>query len=282
MSSPNKDNSFRFSIDEAEATLEHPIFMGAKLKVPTEKLAARYFNTTKKDSGLLPPVVRYTSPDFSSFIVERPPTVVRIEFKPAPAWKTEHASETYYIPLPWMVYALKFTSPDLNILEDLYIFGRNEPIFSEDDPLYLTPIPNLYRTGLVCQGHAEFNELLKEFPTSDTNTKINAIINRFWSSGFNMDLDKWINYAIPEYFELNGCEDPYNPTVVLKWWSQREPAEMLEVAYKSPKEDDAGKLFLTLKDVIAYLSTSQEITQIGGGRPLLLYFRSLAMAAIND
>lgn len=282
MSSSSKDNSFRFSIDELEATLEHPTFMGAKLKVPTDKLAARYFNTTKKDSGLLPPVVRYTSPDFTGFIVERPPTTVRIEFKSVVASMTGQ-SIPYYLPLPWMIYALKFNTPELKKLDYMYVFGRNEPIFSEDDKLYFVPIPNIWKNGYACQGKAAFADFLwKLGEGSDTNTAVNGIINHFWQSGFNMDIGDWLYKGLPEYFKeaLGTLQD--NATSVMQYWAELSPAELLDVAFKELDRGDTGSTLHTVGDVIKQLSCGNNIENIGGGRPLLLYLRSLAMAALND
>jgi hypothetical protein len=286
MSTP-KDNSFRLSIDNETTILEHPITMGAQLRVPTEKMAAQYFNSTKRDSGILPPVVRYVSPDFKGFLLERPPfeALLKIRFN---VKGSSDILEEFMIHIPWTVLYVKFSDPELVGLEEFRIYFRNTPIYSEDDGLFVAPLPNLWSEGKVCDANV-FEKSLKHLPSKEPSAIINCILNMFWDSEFNMDLipsDKVIPGRLLDGHVSDGSR--YSMIKhVLKTWSSLSLTEVLEIEYKPMRsytvdENLAGIVNpITVRDLMQQLNPSVISDAGTTGQPFLEYMKRLALTAAN-
>lgn len=103
----------------------------------SELVARQYFTRGRARIGLLPAAVRWISNDRLSIILERPPGFVTTNTK----------DKTFSIPLPWVVWGIRFRKSLL--VEKSYLFARNQPIFSEEDILYALPLPNMSENSEV-------------------------------------------------------------------------------------------------------------------------------------
>lgn len=232
---------------------------GVQTTYDMAKIAKTFYKEGKLELGLLPPVVRYLSPDFTTIIIERPPTTQTIAFKNAHKAVKGVKADLYTIPIPWQVYLIRLgVNKDDVYISSLAIYFRKSQIWGEDDELYRTYLPNMWNgQGTVCTGVEP-----KAVPIESTTVAqlVNEAIAQFWSSEFNTDLmeftnslpQAWRNYEKSNYADLmlklsqRSIEDVMN-------------AELIESSY-------------TLNKLIA-------IGDMGGGIPLALspepFFRSL-------
>lgn len=288
-----KDNSFKLTIDNVQTELVHPILMGARLVASTEQVAAQYFNSTKRDSGILPPVVRYASADFQGFVIERPPTEVLIEFKPAPKGEDVDTQE-YVLQIPWQVYGLRFGDPELNYIEFACLFARNTTVYSEDDELFRFPLPNVFADGNLCaldMMRVSLTKLPKKY--TDTTTAINCCINAFWESGFNCDLVSNLTYSGP----FQGLSADYatdgehaRAQMAFKIWSGMSMNEVLDLEYAPTRWEVTDDKGYTLTEHVHVRDLIQRVDGIKPGaqkqkatdqQPFLEYIRQLTLKAAN-
>jgi hypothetical protein len=294
MSSPNNDQTFRLTVDENETVLQHPAVMGARLAIPTEKVAKQYFQTTKKDSGLLPAVVRYVSPDFTGFIVERSPGRVRVPMKTS--MSTGSASNFYEISVPWTLFQIKFHDTSYSSLDERYsgVYARNSSIVSEDDLVFQLPMPNIYLpSGRVCWGN-KIKAELKELPEENTlYCAINKVINYFWQAGFNMDIYYFLLAPyLPEYFyDTIGKHDIIHDVglakkLMVQYFEilQDMPIdEVIEIEYRQAKNHHHPQDNLYVKNIMKILDGAHDKPDYSKtNAPFLTYIRALAMNAAND
>lgn len=280
------DNSFKLTIDTNETTLEHPLAMGSRIKVSTDVLAKRFFESTAIDSGLLPPVVRWISSDFKRFIVERPPFEASIRVKIGCASNDEAEWRSYKIPIPWTVYCIRL-DPKSNSLVELYVFSRPEQIFTEADELFSLPVPNTYGHGEVCVGHSMDSDKMTGWSTEQT---LNHVINNFWSSEFNIDLSDFLDPSHCPPLYSHGQDDYYDADfeypeeVARDWvdaffntWSSMSIEQVLDLPWHP--NSSVGTWIKSYTNV----NNDQNIHVASSSKnPLLDFFQKIVMQAVNN
>lgn len=261
------ESLLRLTLDNTHTIIEHESFPGGSMVLNTEDVARRYFRTTKKDSGLLPPVVRWISPDFKTYLVERPPMQVSINYKNnTKNAKIENDKVTvtnYKLYLPWTVYLINFSDSEMSQMGRMYAFARNSSIWSEDDILYHLPCPNVFNDGGICTGGLLEDAIgqLENTEEIDTSTILNCLVNTFWASSFNLDVMEFAtSSAIPEYFidrgviqKIDGAHSFVKTgTGFLEEWSKCSQEDVLEIAYRETKwyTGVEGELILTVRKIM--------------------------------
>lgn len=202
--------------------------------VKTSDLASYYFQNTNSDSGVLPPVVRYLSPNFKAFLLERPP-----DRKIITVATSDGDKHTFDLPIPWTVYLIRFTTPELTSIKSLTVFGRNTQIYSEVAGLYSLPLPNLTSDGLLIGG----GSLKPAKKNKDKPHVLNRYLDAFWNKTFDTSSLSFLS-TIPEYFPKDsyvvknedGTTD-FDSTSLkfLQAWSDLSLPEACEVAMQQAR-----------------------------------------------
>lgn len=288
MYSPN-DNSFKLTVDETTTVLEHPMTMGARLEVSTDALATEFFGSTTTKGNLFPPVVRYVSSDFLKFIVERPPTTVKILYKDAKQGNHSIEPKEVKLNLPWMVYAIQFAKRNgVLVLASLYVYGRNTPLFSEDETLYYVPLPNTYANGSVCLDYIA-TSLFEGMNASDYQTILNAVINAFWDAPFNNDLDafhtaRYVPETIGNMVELT-CDGFYSPATIIEAWASLSEYDVLEMAFAPALTPYSFNDYTwdnpATPGVFIRRWEQDDQVPLAGSQPFLTFIRQLALQIAN-
>lgn len=159
---------------EADSFVIDDDFIKSKLKV-----------TSAKNTGILPPVVRYISPSGRNVLLERPPQVVTLNYYGVPKFSiTEETTlQQVDIALPWTLYA--FTLNEYNYPYEIHVYGMSKPCQNINQELYLLPVTNYESDGKFCPptvdgGYVEFDTI---------SEGINFGYQSIWSSTFNTDID---------------------------------------------------------------------------------------------
>lgn len=224
---PSSQNDWAISIDDSLTTLEKRGLVGSKIEVPTGEVAKIFFDNTQRDTGLLPPVVRYVSSNLRAFLIERPPFVANITYS------FEDKTYTYAIPIPWNVYYILTQKEGNEVhLSAFQVWFRNEPIYTEEDPLYHLPLPNR-GSGYVCPSLTKIKE-------DDIGFMLNAFISGFWDSAFNNDISLKESH-VPEYFKKNFDLDSRDWNTLFSRWSKLNLDQMLDIGYV-PSSKTVGEL----------------------------------------
>jgi len=137
----------------------------AIVKKPTERVANAYFGSSPFDLGLLPPAVRWISNDGRGLIIERPPQIVE--------------TDTYKIPLPWTIYALR-VEEELKITT-AKLFVRPFSLSSHDDELYSFPFPGI-------SDEDDFFLGMQFSPMGEIGQQIQPFIDNFWTQASTSSL----------------------------------------------------------------------------------------------
>lgn len=289
MSLPN-DSSFKLTIDEEKTVLEHPITMGARLEVDTNKLATEFFGKSASSGSLIPPVVRYVSSDFRHFIIERPPSLQKVLYNPGIKSQKNDVLE-FKIPLPWMLYGLTLDSTtydDRVYLEEIYLYARNTQLYSEEEVLGFAPLPNTNNGGGLCFDADDINRMIKQYDKTDYQAIFNTIITAIWNSEFNDDVNTytWAQYCPEALAKPNDDGDPnalnyqdYPGCKILEAWSNLSEYEALEIAYKPATWGQINPF--RVKDLIEHWSKTYDY--IGqSNQPFLDYIRNLQLKVANS
>lgn len=157
-----------------------------------DKVAAalQAFRATTTHTGVLPPVVRWVSPNRRSVLLERAPQMVTIRFHGRPKAEVDEVEEQQYdIMLPWMAYAI--TVDHHNRPMEVYLFVLDGPLQANDQRLYDLPLTNLYPEGRFC--------LPDSYDYSpepwDLGRGVATAVEMVWASSFNTDLTGMIDRA---------------------------------------------------------------------------------------
>jgi len=175
----------------------------------TSDVAKEFFGDGKIELGVLPPVVRWLAPDFSAIIIERPPCVQTINFKPVSKSDHHTAPEFYSIPLPWQVYYMHIGLAEQQdgsyklTPNDFRIFFRPNQIWSPDDQLYRPWTPNIWTNeGTVCR---DIDTVKASSEATTLSEMLNIEIAGYWSSEFNTDIPDFQRGAPAELrYDLDG------------------------------------------------------------------------------
>ena len=146
------------------------------------------------DTGLMPrgTVMLVREQLYSIYVLEDQPQTRKILYRPStPAASNPDALpiREYEVPFPWMYYVLAYKGQGLN---KLYVFSAPQQITKPDDYLYVAPLPNLYEDNRVCLGDFAFDV------NSTTNAKVEALMQHFWESTFNLDLSHQLRFTPTE------------------------------------------------------------------------------------
>jgi hypothetical protein len=136
-------------------------------------------------TGILPPAIRYLSPNRRFFIWERPPTYATVNYvhsyqATVEADSVPHA--TYRIPLPWQRYLVYLDNTGYVVA--LYLSLHAEQMQSLDEYINFAPFPNFYAENYLCL--ALYNHL----PEGNREVAYGTTLayNMLWNSGFNRDI----------------------------------------------------------------------------------------------
>jgi len=121
-----------------------------------------------------------------------------------------------YVSLPYVVFAFVFFERS-SLSEYFTVFYRTEPLRSMDDYLCESNLPNV-SNGKVCLGDFSLS------PSSTLASKVEFLIQHFWSSSFNEDIRT-------QYYKMTKIEPKL--TTLAEWIknSADDPAFVLKVAW---------------------------------------------------
>jgi len=193
-------------------------------------------------SGLLPPAVRYMSPNKKWVVVERPPQEMVLNFYPAiQSMISSYTMRQFVLPIPWTIYATRLNNSGFP--GDSYLFARNRAIESDADELYILPLPNCYEDGRMCVPELNSDHYLQP---PNLGESINILHDKIWSSNFNLDLNAAMGRLGTINSELTKAYETGNVVSMLKRWEQATFKEVLNWTW--PKVYDYENF--SLKDLI--------------------------------
>jgi hypothetical protein len=155
-----------------------------------------------RPTGILPPAVRYLSPDHSVVMWERKPCYVTFQYTQQMQNEIQadaRSSKILRLPVPWQRYVI-LLSPENQIANVFMFFADREITSFQDDPLYVAPILNFYQNSRLCP--ASYNSQ-PDYERSIVGA-MEAVHHMIWSSGFNWDTTLAISM-------LKNLEAKYNP-----------------------------------------------------------------------
>ncbi|HJS83784.1 MAG TPA: hypothetical protein VJ742_13225 [Nitrososphaera sp.] len=222
----------------------------------TLNVANNFYGLAGKSIGLLPPALRWVSPDGQYIIAERPPQLATIQFREARRGDTRVSLVAYTIPIPWTVYAIKLHQ---NVFSHLRVFARTSPIVSERDQLFHLCLPNIsLGTGEVCTGqiYAE-----KDFSKYDLAAIVQEILTGFWDSEFNHDLElAHICDRVPEEMKdhpsVRMRRHGYISTAYLQEWERKTLQEVMQWHFR-PAKYTIGSLVETYEKALGSKSLTE-------------------------
>lgn len=140
-------------------------------------------NNQKFDSGILGPniyrIIKTNKLTFVSvFITEQ---IRNIIYETGDCEYNDEGMENFNILIPNTLFILKFNTSKNQLIEE-YVYAVKEKQLTHNSNLYFLPFGNVYRDGKICSGDA--STFINITPSTS-----NRIINAFYSSPFNYDLD---------------------------------------------------------------------------------------------
>jgi len=169
------------------------------LDLPLDDPDVSFYNETFSHSSNCPPSGRispgllYCSSNL--LIFEKPPCIKKIEWTPNMLNDISDESnyKSYEIPIPWQVYFVHFTKSEENhIVNKVKFYFSNTAIYSQDQPLYLPPLTNVYTNADLCPPHySDYSDLIRN--TETVSGIMQNAYNQVWNSGMNLDLTASIN-----------------------------------------------------------------------------------------
>jgi len=198
------------------------------------------------DIGLLPPAVRWISPDKQIVVFERPPMRQLVEYIPEERLNIDeenyarHRTIINELSIPWTLYICAFDKTYRPV--SIRVFTRPTYMSSFDDPVYLLPLLNFYLNGELCfPGVRTFTE---EF-TSLTQG-INEAYNMVWNSGWNLDLKDAITHSSeiekPFSTSTKSCDSSWTE-IIMDWhkkWSRYSIDTVLSMEFPVPLSGRRG------------------------------------------
>jgi len=179
-------------------------------------------------SGILPPVVRYISKTGRQVILERPPHMATIRYHGVSLGSItkETRLQEFECAMPWTVYAIMLN--DRRQPLDMYMFAAHSYIQSEEDPLFLLPVPNCRQNGQFCTPYKKPWD--SDLSIWSITKGIAAAYDLIWSSSFNADLNIAVGRAYlqrrpSDVFERSGknpiaASAQHSPAKLYRRWEQ--------------------------------------------------------------
>jgi hypothetical protein len=148
-------------------------------------------NALIQSSGLRTPilpkgVIFYASKDYKKvYLIEREPVMAKVLY----AHDRPHPKE-FTLAFPWHYFLVLFEN---YAFETCYFYFRNKRIMTVEDKFSLPPLPNLHSPDCaVCLGDFRYQV------TAETPEKMTGLINYFFASTFNDDLNQFFKEKIPK------------------------------------------------------------------------------------
>jgi hypothetical protein len=178
----------------------YPVSIAKYASVSTDQFYALKTNISSDhyNPHLYPIAVRYVSND-GTYVIERPPFQIEVDFKPATARTQAEKIPPIKIWVPWTVAYLKLDSLAETSLSSMRLYFNDGPISSLDDILIPSFLPNSYSNGNICFSNSmsDYYEVLDEdlLRKSDIQYIYNYIFNNYMMGGWNCDLSSYFfNY----------------------------------------------------------------------------------------
>jgi len=226
-----------------------------------EEAKEAIFNSARRPTNLLPPVIRYISGSGRFILLERPPQVMDFYYHGTKKNAVSEATlQEYQLPLPWTTYAIG--------LDDRYrpymahVFCSQTAITGLDHKLFLLPITNYDSEGKFCA----------PFPIDHVPKGISEGINTaysvIWESNFNRDIEDCIRLAYQyrrpwSIFQGKGERreigegERVKASHLFKRWEEFTLDEVLEWKDWLPIRWN-GRKQLRVSDVIVFLRNSEQ------------------------
>jgi hypothetical protein len=163
----------------------------------------------------IPPGLLYCSSNL--LIFERPPCLKNIQWTPSMLDDISEDSSyyTYQIPLPWQVYFVHFTDDgQYHPITKVNVTFSNTSIYSNDQPLYLPPLTNVYTDSQLCQPRYSLYEEMTD-GTDTIEGIINKAYDQVWGSGMNVDLTASVLKYL-KHFAIEGIFTRSDSRILLK------------------------------------------------------------------
>lgn len=216
-------------------------------------------------SGIFQPALRWVSQGGHAAIMERPPFIARVAYRPGEAEQIDEQDAQFYnIPVPWQVYGVVFNA-DFTEVQNLYVFVRNSPMMDETSTLHMFPFPNVFNTSEACMGPA-FQTNFAKIKVNNLATAIASVLNAFWSADFNEDAGPgtwyadWrapINSLPPEFVQAiqNGSIVPWK---LLRYYSEVSIENFLR--YQFPVGNTISPLGDSIKVLMEQLNADEDVS----------------------
>jgi hypothetical protein len=121
------------------------------------------------------------------FVIEQPCR------KTSVAWNNPSTGEKEYykVALPFVLF---FIVTSGEVINDIYPCCSKKKIVSLDDPIFVLPLPNIYEGGhgKLCTGEVRIPR------NQPLHIKINALVNAYYTSNFNNDLETYYPDAMAD------------------------------------------------------------------------------------
>lgn len=215
-----------------------------------------------KDSGVLPPVVRWVSPQRKYAILERPPQTLDVHYYGVKAGLVSKAKlQEHTIALPWTVYCVGFDA--YMRPSETYVFASTGPIKDINHQLFVLPLTNTYANGRFCLPNLPEATLAMDKPWS-MGEGLNASFGQVWMSNFNTDItDTCINSHRNRRPAIFYPDDPkinyakIKPANILKRWSQLSIEEVVAIEdWPLPNGNNDYRLFQLMGDAMNWENTN--------------------------
>jgi hypothetical protein len=178
-------------------------------------------------SMLLPPAIRYLSPDHKIIIFERPPQYVTYQLTALmqeEIMADQASGHVYRLPIPWQRYIVLLSAD--NMIANLFMFFASDEINNlHTDPLRLAPILNFYNNGRLCLA-SYVNQPEYEHSISGV---IDRVYDMVWNSGFNFDTALALNSCLPHIRGLGKYKHDY--AAMYTYWSSLSLNDVLRWSY---------------------------------------------------
>jgi len=135
-------------------------------------------------------VVFYASKDYKkAYLIEREPVMAKVLYS-----HDRDSPKEYTVAFPWHYFLVLFEN---YAFDKCYFYFRNKRIMTVEDKFCIPPLPNLHSPDCdVCLGDFRYQV------TAETPEKMTDLINYFFASTFNTDLNQFFRDKIPKQITL--------------------------------------------------------------------------------
>ena len=218
----------------------------------TYKLIDQHSETSSvKDYSLLPLAVRYSSPDGTMHVIERPPFEIEIDFSTSTSYRPRNCPKflkSVKIWIPWTVSVIStsYQSNSFSNSFSFHLYFNDQPLQSFDDKLVPCYLPNS-SGGNICMGQ----DSLIASQLIENGSSITEVYNHIFNSyfgGWNCDLTPHMfnqEYFAPMIDRISAS-------------SKKDAAILANVGYRY----NTGKYFKSLLFLLCKISLQEHIGYI--------------------